>query len=130
MVKPTLLIGFLLIIVGLLGYFLGTPPPGEEAVSVTALIPAFFGAVLFVLGLVAAQVGGKARMHVMHAAVLIGIIGIVGAGMRIPKSMAAVDEGAEPLALYAQAAMAILCLCYVALCIRSFVVERALKKEK
>jgi len=124
MIPSTLIIGALLIIVGLIGYFLGTPPPGEESVSVTALIPAFFGAVLFVLGLVAAQVPEKARMHVMHACVLIGLVGIVGAAMRIPKSIDAVNAGAEPLALYAQSAMAVLCAVYVGLCIQSFVRAR------
>ncbi|WOO39849.1 hypothetical protein [Rubellicoccus peritrichatus] len=130
MAIPTIVIGLLLIIVGLIGYFLGTPPEGADAVSVTALIPAFFGAVLFVLGLVAAQIKGKAVMHVMHVAVLIGLLGLVGSAMRIPKSIAAVQEGGEALALYAQSAMAVLCFIYVALCIRSFVNARIKKQAE
>lgn len=130
MAIPTVIIGALLIAVGLFGYFTGTPALGEDAVSITALIPAFFGAVLAVLGLVAAQVKGKGHMHVMHAAVLIGLIGVVGAGMRIPGSLEKVNnEGADPLALYCQAAMALLCLAFVALCVRSFIIARIIRKK-
>lgn len=128
MAKPTIIFGILLILVGLIGYFMGTPPEGETSVSTTALIPAFFGAVLFVLGLIAAQVKDKAHMHVMHAAVLVGLIGLIGAGMRIRPSIENVQAGGEALALYAQSAMALLCFVYVALCINNFVQNRVLKK--
>ncbi len=124
MAIPTVIIGILLIALGLFGYFTGTPLPGEEAVSVTALIPAFFGAVLAVLGLIAAQVKDKAHMHVMHTAVLVGLIGLVGAAVRIPPSLEKVNNGGESLALYSQAGMALLCLAYVALCVRSFIIAR------
>ena len=130
MAKPTLIIGLLLIINGLIGYFLGTPNPETGIVSKTALIPAYFGIVLVVLGAIATKVTGKGNMHVMHAAVLVGLLGLIGAGMRIPKSLAAYNEGAVtvlPVAM--QSLMALLCLVFVILCIRSFVVARLLRKS-
>lgn len=131
MAIPTIVIGALLIIIGLLGYFLGTPIEGADSVSITALIPAFFGAVLFVLGLFAAQIKGKAVMHVMHTAVLVALLGLVGSAMRIPKSIASIQEGGgQPLALYAQSAMAILCFVYIVLCVRSFINARIKKKAE
>lgn len=129
MAKPTLITGILLIVVGLIGYFMGTPSEDTGVVSKTALIPAYFGIVLTILGGVALKVTGKGHMHVMHVAVLVGLLGLIGSGMRIPKSVAAVNEGAGSLPLYMQSAMAVLCLVFVILCVRSFVVARLKRKS-
>ena len=56
--------GLILIVLGLASYFL------TGRVSVTALIPAFFGSVFIILALVARN--ESARKHAMHAAVALG----------------------------------------------------------
>ena len=60
----------ILIVLGLASYFL------TGGVSVTALIPAFFGAVFVVLAIVARS--ESARKHAMHAAVALGLLGFLG----------------------------------------------------
>ena len=99
---------------------------GTENQSVTALIPAFFGVPLVVLGALASSSPG-ARKHAMHAAMVIGLLGFLGAARGLP-SLPAVftnpDEVARPTAVIVQSVMAILCLVYVILGIVSFVKAR------
>jgi hypothetical protein len=76
----TIVAGVILSAIGLFGYF-GSP---QENPSPTALIPAGFGVVLIVLGIVAHR--ASARMHAMHAAAAIALLGLgwpAGAGLRI-----------------------------------------------
>ena len=65
MAATTRTFGLILIVLGLASYFL------TGRVSVTALIPAFFGAVFVILALVARN--ESARKHAMHAAVALGL---------------------------------------------------------
>jgi hypothetical protein len=107
-----------LIALGLGGYF-GT---GRE--SVTALIPAFFGVPLLLLGLVA--LNERMRKHAIHIAVIVGLLGCAGTArglMKLPALLTG-SEIARPTAVAVQAAMAIVCLIYVLLCVRSFVKAR------
>src|SRR5262245_5853683 len=69
MPATTRLIGILLILLGIAGYLL------TGRTSITALIPAFFGAVYVVIALVAR--GEAARKHAMHTAVALSLIGAV-----------------------------------------------------
>ena len=71
-----MLVGVILSAIGLFGYF----GSASENPSPTALIPAAFGVVLIVLGLVAHR--ASARMHAMHGAVLVALIGFLLAGGR------------------------------------------------
>ena len=88
--------------------------------SMTALIPAFFGAVLVVCALVART--ESARKHAMHAAVAIGLIGAVASLARgIP---AAMNGDAGRPAVLAQLVMGVLLLVYVAMGVRSFIAAR------
>lgn len=117
MPRITVVFSLIYIALGLAGYFL------TGAVHKTALIPAFIGAVLLVLGLL----GGneKLRMHVMHAALLIGLLALLGTARSLLKLPAAFDGTAErPGAVFAQAATAVLSLVYLGLGVRSFIAAR------
>jgi hypothetical protein len=116
---PRITVGFSLayIALGLAGFFL------TGAVHKTALIPAGIGAVLLVLGLLAGK--ENLRMHVMHAALLIGLLAFLGTArglMKLPAAFAGTAE--RPAAVYAQAATAVLSLVYLALGVRSFIAAR------
>jgi hypothetical protein len=121
MPSTSIIFGILLILIGLIGYVYGMI---NGNASLTALIPAVFGIILAVLGFV-----GKSketlRKHVMHAAVLIGLLGFlatVSSFLKIPALFAGTAE--RPSAVVAQAAMASICLVFVVLCIKSFIDAR------
>src|SRR5688572_32328469 len=75
MAHTTIVFGLLLTGLGLVGYFLA------GGVSVTALIPAFFGIVLLALGFLARS--EPMRKHAMHAAAAVALIGFLGALMSL-----------------------------------------------
>jgi len=122
---PTLAIVFGLILeaMGIGSYLL------SETKSVTALIPAFFGTLILLSGIIGAMFH-KARMHVMHLAALVGLIGTLGGlGMGLPKVSALLAGTAErPTAVIMQIAMGVVCLVFLGLCVKSFVDARILKK--
>jgi hypothetical protein len=111
-------IGILLTLLGIAGYLL----TGGE--SITALIPAFFGIVLFLLGY--AGKNEKRRKHVMHAAALVALIGFIGSvqGFVPLLTMATGGEVARPGAAAAQSIMALLCLAFIIFAVRSFIQAR------
>ena len=104
--------GTLLIVVAAAGYLL------SEVQSPTALIPAGFGAALIVCGLIARR-GTKALKHAMHAAAAVGLVGFLASAGRL---LMVVAQGKEisGLALFSQAAMAVICGVFLALCVKSF----------
>ena len=114
MPATTRLFGLLLIVLGVASYV----TTGRS--SITAMIPAFFGAALVICALIARQ--ESARKHAMHAAVALGLIGAVAALARaVP---AALGGDASRPAVLAQLAMGVLLLVYVALGVRSFIAAR------
>lgn len=114
MPSTTRYFGLVLIALGVASYML------TGRTSVTALIPALFGAVLVVCALVARN--EAARKHAMHAAVAIGLIGALAAlGRGIP---AALDGGAARPAVLSQLVMGVLLLIYVGLGVQSFIAAR------
>ncbi len=118
MAKITIGLGLVLIVLGLGGYF-GT---GRE--SWTALIPAFFGLPLLILGLIALK--EHMRKLAMHVAVVIGLLGFAGTVrglMKLPLLLTG-GELARPGAVAVQAAMAIVCFLFVVLCVWSFIKAR------
>jgi len=115
MPNTTRLIGLLLIVLGVASYV----TTGRS--SVTALIPAFFGAVLVICALIARS-SESARKHAMHAAVAIGLIGALAAlGRAVPAALA--GDASRP-AVVSQLAMGVLLLVYVALGVQSFIAAR------
>jgi hypothetical protein len=109
--------GRTLIIVGLVGYAYGIY---IAAPSVTALIPAFVGVILMVLGYVARSSDGM-RKHLMHAAVVVGLLGFIAALVELFRKGMPTAVGAG---IVSQILMALICLAFVLLAVRSFVAAR------
>ncbi len=106
--------GLILIVLGIASYML----TGRS--SVTALIPAAFGAVLVICALIARS--ENARKHAMHAAVAVGLIGALAAlGRGVPAAMA--GDAMRP-AVLSQLIMGVLLVIYVALGVQSFIAAR------
>lgn len=115
----TIVFGILLIDLGLFGYVTA------ESKSITALIPAFFGNVFAILGVLSQK--DQLRKHVMHLAVVLGLIGIIVPAIRGIPSLISYLSGGEvkhPNAAILQTVMAAMCAVFVGLCIRSFIVAR------
>lgn len=113
MAGTTILIGAALVALGLAA-FAGTR-------ATTSLIPAYVGAVLVLLGLLARN--ARYRKHVMHLAAAVGLLGFLAAAGRLGMSLA---RGTVPAtaALVSLSLMALLCLAFVLLCVRSFIAAR------
>jgi hypothetical protein len=117
----TIVTALLLIVLGLVGYF----GSAEASPSKTALIPAAFGIVLLVLGLVALR--DRIRKHAMHAAAAVGLIGLLAAGGRGATKIGALfsaDPTINKRPIIMILLMAAVCLAFVALCVKSFVDAR------
>ncbi len=120
MAKLTIVFGVLLIGVGVAGFVL------TGSIHFTALIPAALGLILILAGFLAHTPDPKRRMLWMHIAVSVGLLGVLGT---IPGALAAARLAhgatvARPQAAVAQAATCLLCLLFVAFCVRSFIEAR------
>ncbi len=124
MPQLTILFGVIFIILGLAGFF-GWEQLGAQKQSATALIPAFFGIPIAILGAVAMAKPG-ARKHAMHAAVMLGLLGFLGTIGGLIKAIQWMAGTApeRPAAVAIQAIMAVLCAIFIALCVRSFIAAR------
>ena len=117
MPSATIALGVALIVLGLAGYVL------SGAVSLTALIPAAFGLVIALSGLMARH--ERKRKHAMHAAVAVALLGFLGS-IRGLLQIGDVFNGtaARPAAVISQTIMAVLTLGYIVMAVRSFVQAR------
>ncbi len=124
MAKITIGLGLVLISLGLGSYF------GTDRASVTALIPAFFGLPLLLLGLVALK--ERMRTIAIVIAVVIALLGFVGTIRGLMKLPVLLTGGEldRPAAVALQAAMAIVCLLFVGLCVGSFIKARRASAAK
>lgn len=88
--------------------------------SLTALIPAAFGLVLVVLGLVGKR--PAATKHAMHAAAVVALLGFLGSADGIVGlARMAMGETIElPLAVAAKGVMAVDLAAFLWLCVKSF----------
>ena len=123
MAKVTILFGVLLILLGLAGYL------GTGHVHPTALIPSGFGVLLAILGLLANTQDARKRMLFMHIAVTLGLLGFLATAKAIFQYVQLL-QGRDfpfPSAVESKAAMSILCLTFVLLCVRSFMAARRLR---
>ena len=116
---PTLalLVGVVLVAIGL-GTFVGT-----GAHAPTALIPAALGVLIGLSGAVARN--PRLRMHAMHVAVLVALIGVLGCVPGLLKVPALLGGTAErPVAVVAQLVTFLVCLGFVVSAVRSFIEAR------
>jgi len=116
--RTAVVTGALLVALGVLMYF------ATGRTSVTALIPAFLGVPILVLGWLAAVVSW--RKHAMHAAAALAALGFLGAARGVPPTIALMTGGTveRPTAAVAQTVMALICLSFVVMAVRSFVAAR------
>jgi hypothetical protein len=113
----TVVCGAVLIGIGVAGFL-----PHQAA---TALIPAYIGAALAVLGLL--SFNDRRRKHTMHAAAALGALSFAATAVMGWPKLAVKLTGGElerPAAVYSQSATALVCLVFVGLCINSFVQAR------
>jgi CheY-specific phosphatase CheX len=115
----TIVVGALLSAIGILGYVF------SDTHSLTALIPVVFGSMLEVCGTLA--LNPKMKKHAMHGASVLALLGIAGSTMGFVTFLTFIGGGsvARPLAAQMQAAMFVICLVFLGLCVRSFREARA-----
>lgn len=116
---PTTAIWFgrLLILLGIIGYGYGYT---SGSASLTSLIPAGFGLILMVLGHISAA-KESLRKHLMHVAVLVGLLGfLIPAGRILSK----ISDFSLTFASMMLISMAVICLAFVVLCVKSFIDAR------
>jgi hypothetical protein len=119
----TIVCGLMLAVIGGFGYANATPDAETGKVSPTALIPAFVGGVLVLLGLLAYS--DKLRKHVMHLAAVVGLLGFLGGFMPLIRQQ---SKGLpfDPTAPAARNGllMSLVCLVFVVMCVKSFIDAR------
>ena len=121
MPATTIALGAALTLLGLGGYFL------TGATSLTALIPAAFGVLLVLTGVLARD--ARWRMHAMHAAVLIALLGFLGSARGLLGLGKLLDGTAvRPAAIVSQTIMALLTLAYIVVAVRSFIQARKARR--
>lgn len=120
MAKLTIVLGTLLMLIAILGFvYTGSSHP-------TALIPGAVGIVFAILGALANSDDAKKRMLWMHIAVTLALVMFLAT---IPADIDVIrlSHGtyfAHPIAVEEKAAMSLLCLLFVLLCVRSFIAAR------
>jgi uncharacterized membrane protein HdeD (DUF308 family) len=122
MPRTTIIFSILLILLGLIGYF------ATARASVTALIPAFLGVILLILGILGQR--ESLRKHTMHVAAALGFLGLIGAARGLPAFFSLIEghQVVRPAAAVSQAIMVVLLLLYVAIGVRSFIDARRSRK--
>ena len=120
MARVTIVLGVLLILIGVAG-FVAT---GSHAP--TALIPSLVGLLFCIFGALASSEDPKKRMLWMHIAVTVALLMFLGT-IKADIDVFRLAHGAvlaRPIAVEEKAAMSLLCLLYVLLCVRSFIAAR------
>lgn len=123
MPKFSIALGIIFIIMGLYGYF------GISSVSVTALIPTFLGIPLLILGWLG--LNEKYLKHTMHAAAVLTLLGFIGTVSGLVKFVRLLvgEESKISAAITVQSIMAVLCLLFLMLAVKSFIDARKNKAE-
>lgn len=117
MTTTAIICGIILILIGLVGY---ANAQATGHASVTALIPAFFGLALALLGALGRQ-SEALRKHLTHGAVVIALLGFILTASRLVWRL---GELTMSPAVLSQLAMSLVCLVFVILSIRSFAAAR------
>ncbi len=121
MPRVAMLFGVIFIILGLVAYF------GISSESITALIPAFLGLPMLILGWVAQN--EKYLKHAMHGAAVLALLGLGGTVGGLIKffRMIGGEQFERGSAITVQAIMALLCLIFLIFAVRSFIDARRKK---
>jgi hypothetical protein len=117
MPNTSIICGSILVIIGLVGYGYGLM---NGNASLTALIPAAFGFVLEILGFVAKSREPWSK-HLMHAAVVVALLGFIMTAGRLLMKIDTFSLGAASIS---QLSTAVVCLIFVVLAVRSFAAAR------
>ena len=113
MPTTSIITGVLLILIGVIGYIYGLM---NDKASITALIPAFFGIFMAILGL-AANAKESLRKHLMHVAIVVALLGFI---MTAGRLLMKISELSLSAAVISQLAMSLVCSVFVILAIKSF----------
>ncbi|MEW1981146.1 hypothetical protein AB0333_09490 [Citricoccus sp. NPDC079358] len=115
----TIGVGVLLIIVGVIAYFM------SGATSWTALIPTILGVLILCGGLI----GLKSPKIGVHAGLVLALLGILGTSMNVLQLGALfAGEAERPAAVIASTVTFVLLVVYVVLGVRSFIRARRWKR--
>jgi len=123
MAKISMTFGIILIILGLYSYF------GISSESITALIPTFLGIPVLILGFLG--LNEKYLKHAMHGTavlMLLGFGGTVGGLIKFFRMLGG-EVFERPSAITIQAIMALICLVFLILAIKSFIDARRKRSE-
>ncbi len=114
----TIGVGVLLTLIGVVGYVM------SGMASWTALIPAFLGVPMALLGAMALK--ESLLKHAMHGAAMVGLLGLLGTASGAFKfvKMLGGAEVARPDAVKVQALVAVICAVFIGLCVNSFIQAR------
>ena len=123
MAKLSITYGVVFILMGLISYF------GISSESITALIPAFFGIPMLILGWLG--MNEKYLKHTMHGAavlMLLGFLGTISGLIKFFKMLSGVQQE-RPSAVTVQSIMALMCFIFLIFAVKSFIDARKNKKE-
>lgn len=100
-----IVLGILLVVLGVGAYVL------SDFASITALIPAFFGVLIAILGMVGYQRTGRQRLAA-YGIGLLAVLGLLGSTRGIPDIIALLTGGAveSTIAAISQGTMIVICL--------------------
>lgn len=119
MVKITIWTGISLFILGIIGFLI----TGSQ--SFTALIPSVFGILIFICALIAGnEIRRKIAMHIAQVLALLGFLGSVSGLAKLIMYVFGTGILERPSAVIAQTFMALICLIYLILGIRTFIKAR------
>jgi len=122
--KITIVFGVLLVSLGV-GIYGGLSVTDDAAPSKTALIPAFFGLPVLLLGIVA--LSDRWRMHAMHLVAVLALLGMIAPTARLGMQLAR-GASVAPLALTSMIVMVLLSAGLFAVCFKSFLDARRRRK--
>jgi hypothetical protein len=115
--KLTIVFGVLIVAISFIFWF-------ESGHDSHTLHSAGIGAILVLCGFLANTEDAKRRMLWMHIAVTAGLVGFLFTGIRAVITLVKGTIAENALGFDERAIIAVLCLIYVALCVRSFINAR------